>query len=106
MTDSQRQSQGKRERGGLPEREREFGTVGALRYYFHLPFPELSELRRSELMWAEICLSLWPRTNTRARAGSCVLKPTHHPTFTAPNVHHSVALNDRGSALPRCSYLI
>lgn len=25
-------------------RESEFGAVSALRYYFHLPFPELSEL--------------------------------------------------------------
>lgn len=45
-------------------RESEFGAVSALRYYFHLPFPELSELLRSELMWAEICLSLWPRTGS------------------------------------------
>ena len=33
--------------GGLERwtgRESEFGAVSALRYYFHLPFPELSEL--------------------------------------------------------------
>lgn len=45
-------------------RESEFRAVSALRYYFHLPFPELSELLRPELMWAEICLSLWPSTSS------------------------------------------
>lgn len=45
-------------------RESEFGAGSALCYYFHLPLPELSELLGSELMWAEICLSLWPSSGT------------------------------------------
>ncbi len=36
-------------------RESEFGAVSAPRYYFHLPFPELSELLRSELKPASPC---------------------------------------------------
>lgn len=44
---------------------------------------------RSELMWAEICLSLWPgnrlRISARTKAGSCVLNPIHHPQSSAFN---------------------
>ena len=56
-----------KERGTV--RQCEFGVVSALCYYFHLAFPELSELLRSELMWAEIRLSLWPSTSSGCTQG-------------------------------------
>lgn len=61
---------------------------------------------RSELMWAEICLSLWPgnrlRISARTKAGSCVLNPIHHPQSSAFNSSKLKVGGGERSAEPKC----
>lgn len=73
----------KSERGGLPERV-SLGLLVPLRYYFHLPFPELSELLHSELMWAEICLSLWPSSSSGWTQGQWLAAVSLSQPITPP----------------------
>ena len=101
VTDSQRQRQGKKKkrerkkrwlvggwRGGLAERVSLGLLVPSVITSISHSLSFQSSLR-SELMWAEICLSLWPsnrlRISTRTKAGSCVLNPIHHPQSSAFN---------------------
>lgn len=78
------------------------GAVSALSYYFHLPFPELSELLRSEVMCPEMCLSPLDveecKDNGWEPSARRNLSPHLH------EVHYSVALNYKASARSKCSF--
>lgn len=89
-------------RGWSGARASEFGAVSALSYYFHLPFPELSELLRSEVMCPEMCLSPLDveecKDNGWEPSARRNLSPHLH------EVHYSVALNYKASARSKCSF--
>jgi len=65
VTESQRQRKGKE----LGVARVEEGAVSALSYYFHLPFPELSEVLCSKPVWAETCLHLSPSSSSEETQG-------------------------------------